>query len=227
MPLFDKKVSISGKLFSVCDTETYNSNREFLKEDDQIAVEVTNGSESVILPIRSADSKDMVRPGIYPKGSVDFFSYPTTEEEQKEYKPSKDNVFSFNDIKNMQELIDKREKFENVTNQILETPDNITKPPFKEDDTPTMRALKEAIISKNIDIDKYKERFGDNFPNDKRKINDTDITLFILQRFCECLDLEMDITLKDAKGNIPNPMHEIITANVVPGNENCISIIKE
>jgi hypothetical protein len=220
MPIIDMKTKIGGKILSVCDYETFVQNRDILKEDDQTAIEVPmkNGVNAV-LPIRSANSTNMEVPGVYPVSKdIDFLSFPTTEEDKKEYCPAEDSIFRFGDIKNMQELINRREKFENVTNQILETPDNITKPPLKDKDTPAMRALKEAVIAKNMDIDKYKERFGENFPNDKRKLNDDDITLFILQRYCECLDIEADITLRDAPGNIANPMHKVITANIVPGN---------
>ena len=88
----------------------------------------------------------------------------------------------------------------------------------------TMRALKEAIIAKDMDIDMYKERFGENFPNDKRKLNDDNVTLFILERYCQCLDMEADIILRDAPGNIANPMNKVVTANIFPGNVNNVTI---
>ena len=143
--------------------------------------------------------------------------FPESDEDISEYSPSGDRVLKFTDIKSMQDLIEKTEQFKNTTNQILESPDQLTKPIIKEADTPIMRGFKEAIIAKNIDIDKYSERFGVNFPNDKRKLNDSDITLFMLERFAQRLDMNIDVTISDSEGNIANPIGKKITVNIVPG----------
>lgn len=34
-------------------------------------------------------------------------------------------------------------------------------------DSPEMQRLKSAIIAKHIDLDKYSDRFGENYPNIK------------------------------------------------------------
>ena len=69
-----------------------------------------------------------------------------------------------------------------------------------------MKALKQAITAKNIDIDKYADRFGENFPNDKRKLKDEKITLFLLKRMAECLDMNVDLIISDKSPNVPNPI---------------------
>ena len=55
-----------------------------------------------------------------------------------------------------------------------------------------MRAMKESILAKSIDLDKYKDRFGTNYPNDKRKMKDSDITLNMIERMCKNLDIKLD-----------------------------------
>ena len=59
-------------------------------------------------------------------------------------------------------------------------------------------ASMEAVISKNIDIDKYADRFGDNFPNDKRQFKREDITfmschLFQTPRLFHYFDKDLDV----------------------------------
>ena len=69
------------------------------------------------------------------------------------------------------------------------------------------QAHKAAVINaKNIDIDKYADRFGENFPNDKRKLKDEKITLFLLKRMAECLDMNVDLIISDKSPNVPNPI---------------------
>lgn len=213
--------SIGGKTLNVYSYDEYLKNKDILTDkDSDAAVRIEDNGNEYVLPVREP-SIDMKEPGIYPNQKFDFFSMPTTEEEKTQYSPK---VFDFSNSQSLQEIVTKHEEFDSMRNQILETPDNITSPPLKEADAPEMRALKEAILAKHIDIDKYKERFGANFPNDKRKLNDTQITLFIMKRYCENLDLEMDLTIKDKNGNIANPMGKVITANVFPGNSNSVNI---
>jgi hypothetical protein len=218
MPLLNQKAFVNGRCLTVYDYETYNKNRDVLKEDDQTAVDIMHNGKSTILPVRTAKKADLSEPGVYEyTDGVDFFSFPTTAEEVNTYCPDESKIIRFTDIKSMQELITKTEKFRANSNQELESPDQITRPTLKEKDTPVMRAFKEAITSKNMDLDKYKDRFGENYPNDKRKMNETDITLFMIERFAQRLDMNVDIIFSDAEGNIPNPMGKTIKVNVVPG----------
>ena len=116
---------------------------------------------------------------------------------------------------------------ENDINQYLETPadgSNVFRPPLSEMDSAEMRGLKQSIIAKNIDMDKYAERFGPNYPNDKRKMKDSSITSFLLKRACKNLDINVDLVFSDAGPNVPNPMGKTITINMVPGISNDIDI---
>lgn len=226
MPLsFNEEVAMGGRTLHVFDYDTYNQYRDLLQYDANIGIKRTDpDGKEYILPVRGSIQSNMDEPGVYLGAQIDFFSRPTTPEEKKEYYPKKDQIFDFGDTKSMQELLDKSDKLNDIKNQILESPDNLTQAPLKPDDKPAMRGLKLAINSKEIDLDKYKDRFGINFPNNKRKLADTDITLFQLNRYCECLDMEMDIVFRDAKGDIANPMNKVITVNVYPGNSDYTTI---
>ena len=77
-----------------------------------------------------------------------------------------------------------------------------------------MVALKMALNSKHIDIDKYAGRFGDNYPNDKRQLKLESATLKIIKRFCENCDMDAILILKDKDENVPNPMGKEIKVSL-------------
>ena len=77
-----------------------------------------------------------------------------------------------------------------------------------------MRALKMALNAKNIDIDRYAGRFGENFPNDKRQLKNGSATLKIIKRFCDNCDVEAVLTFKDRSPDVPNPMNTEITVSL-------------
>lgn len=220
---FDKRAPINGRMMDVYDYDTYDQHRKEIldqNEDELAAVElVRKDGEKCILPIRYTPSRS--EPGVYPTKYWDEIVYPDNDKERSIYEPDEKMIVDYHNIKNMQELLDKQSRTEAITNQILETPDNITKPPLKTGDTPMMRGVKLAVINKNMDIDKYRDRFGVNYPNDKRKLSDTDITLYMAQRFFKNLDVKADLVLQDMPGNIANPIGEgkKIVINIYPGND--------
>ena len=219
MPLnFNEEVALNGRTMNVFDYDTFNEYRDMLQYSAEVAVKFKRGDREAVLPVRGSIHNNVNQPGVYLGDQFDIITFPETPEEEKEYYPNKDRLFNFADSKSMQEHLDKSDRLNEIKNQILESPDNLTHAPLSDDDKPAMRGLKLAINYKGIDIDKYKDRFGENFPNNKRKLTDTDITLFQLNRYCECLDLDMDIVFRDAEGNIANPMKKVITVNVFPGN---------
>lgn len=218
--------AVDGKVYKVYDYETFNQYRDELENTPNVAVRFKKDDGSVeVLPVRGSIGGSMTKPGVYTGKQVDIFSSPSTEEEKKEYYPKPgDRYFDFGDVKTIQEYLDKSDQLYEIKNQILESPDNLTIAPLKPNDEPAMRGLKLAVNAKGIDLDKYKDRFGVNYPNNKRKLTDTSITLFQMERFCECLDMDMDITLRDKEGSIANPMRKKITVNVYPGNGDYVHI---
>ena len=143
--------------------------------------------------------------------------------------PEGDDVLTFDDFDSLQTISDAKKKLDESINKLIETTDgsSIYRPPLLESDSAEMRAMKECIIAKNIDLDKYKDRFGANYPNDKRKLKDDNITLNMISRMCENLDIRLDLVFSDASGEIPNPMDKVVKANIIPGDGSCIIISKD
>ena len=82
-----------------------------------------------------------------------------------------------------------------------------------------MKALKQAINLKNIDIDIYADRFLENFNNDKRLLKGPAITSSKMKSICPKLDMKVTLTISDAHPNVPNPIGQDITV-VICGDGN-------
>ena len=109
-------------------------------------------------------------------------------------------------------------EIEKSETDIITSPDNIFQPKPGDNDTPAMAALKQAVCEKHIDIDKYDMRFGANFNNDKRLFNKDSISLPMLVRLCNGLDIKATLTLEDEAEDTPNPIGRKITAELTGGN---------
>ena len=224
MAVADMYAVVNGRTYNVYTEKQLFENFQDLASDEQAALAVDNNGQKVILPIRSG-YKSMEKPGVYPVESGDgkryaFLSYPTTEAEKKEYIPDKDHVVDFKDAAGIQELMSMTDKLNKSINQYLETDlnsGNIYRANIGEGDSPEMRGLKQALTAKHMEIDKYGEKFGANWANDKRKLNDDNITMFLLKRMCTNFDVDIDLVFKDHSPDVPNAMGKTITVNLVPG----------
>lgn len=166
------------------------------------------GNDGYIYPIRTRTDS---RPGFYPTGALDFFK-PPTYGEASAY--SQQNVINFRDATNLREIIMTQQKLASAERTVLTTIDNVFTPEITENDTPEMKALKEAVIEKHIDLDKYEPRFGPNYNNDKRLLKKKSITFGKLRSICNALDIKATITIEDASGDVPNPIGRAITVEL-------------
>ena len=209
-----KKASIQGKMVDVISYETLQNNRD-LYSSGPVAIEAEHNGNKYILPYNpDAAHQSLDTPGVYKisqNADIDVFVYPDNKYQEQEYQPE---VIDFGNSKNIQEYIEKRDRIKDIEKDILTSPDNIFRPPLNDHDSPEMRGLKEAIIAKHIDIDKYADRFGENFPNDKRKMKDDKITLFLLKRMCETLDMKAELIISDVSPEVPNPIGYQIHINI-------------
>lgn len=119
---------------------------------------------------------------------------------------SKRNVIDFTNSQDMAEFMQKQSLLHQLEKDVLSSPDNIFAPAVETDDSPAMQLLKEAVSQKHIDLDKYEARFGSNYANDKRLFNKNTISMPMLVRLCNALDIKATLTLEDAEGDIANPM---------------------
>lgn len=211
-----KKATIDGKMLNVVSYESFCSNKD-ANNNSSTAVEYGE----YVYPVRS---KKDTKPGIYNDGSLNFFVDPPDGDEQ--YLVS--NIKDIGSSKNTEDLLQTMSDLKMMERQILTSPDNIYIPPRSDKDSPAMKGLKDAIVDKHIDINKYQDRFGDSFINDKRILNArpkensdkmNDITLFMLNRFAQALDIKATLILEDKSPDVPNPMGTTIIIDLLNYNK--------
>ena len=168
--------------------------------------------ETKILPVRSPSE---TAPGIYDKGVFDEIIEPDPEDTQYNI----DNVLDLSNIKNMEDLIQMQDRVRDIEKEILTSPDDITVPNISSLDSPEMRAVKEAIIAKHMDINKYSERFGSNFANDKRILKTNNITQKMMKRLLSNIDVKATLILEDTSPDVANPMGKKIEIVITDDND--------
>lgn len=200
-----KKAKINGRVTTVVTPNEALSNTIY--QDKFTSVEIND----VILPVKK--TYDPTSPGFYilESGCMGKIIYPSNEDKE-EY--SVKNAIDFSNIQNMRELISKQEEVKKLESEVLSNSDNLFKPIPKENDSPEMKALKEAICLKNIDIDLYADRFLDNFNNDKRLLKGSSITISKMKSICDKLDMKVTLTISDASETVPNPIGKSISVDI-------------
>lgn len=203
-----EKAKIEGAIFDVITEEEYLQNPNAIDRRHT----AIKGNDGYIYPIRNLTDN---RPGYYPTGCVDFFIPPSPSEAV--FYGTK-NIINFKDATNIREVIETQQKLNAAERSILTTIDNVFEPDIGENDLPEMRALKQAIIDKHVDLDKYEQRIGANYNNDKRILKKGNITFDKLRTFCEALDIKATITLEDNNPEVPNPIGRVIVAELTSPN---------
>lgn len=205
-----KKCFIDNKIYDVLSFDEYIKQKEYC--DNSITSIEDNG---YIFPIRSKKDGEV---GVY-QITPDLYKFidPSTDEEKEEYSDS--HLINFDDASSLKDIIEKTNQLKSAERTILTTPDNITMPSIGENDTPEMIGLKEAVIAKHIDIDKYQGRFGSNYSNDKRLLNDSSITLLKLKTMFKALDMKGTLIIEDLNEDVPNPIGKKIIVDLLGGQQ--------
>lgn len=188
------------------DIVTYDEYVQFpeLYRNTKTAIEIIDDNNiAYALPYRN---KGDDRPGVYNEGVFSIIKYPS--EEDNPYIINDKNVLDLTSSKNVNEYMKNQQILKEMETESLTSPDNIFVAPISEEDNAETKALKEAINAKHIDIDKYSDRFGKNFPNDKRGIREwTEVSIKKIKSICENLDMKVTIKIEDKnEGDVPNPM---------------------
>lgn len=206
----DNRAFINGNMYDVTTPENYRKNPDLY--NNKSAVEL----DGYVYPIRNGNyNPDMI--GYYPGVVYDKYSIPTNEEEANAY--STDHMANFNSVTKLQELVTEQNKINTDQMLYLSTPDNIFRPVIDDiKDEPLMIGLKEAIIAKEIDINKYQSKFK-QFSNDRRKFNGHKISLDKAVSTAQSLDMKITAVIEDADPNVPNPIGRKIIIDLTPGSE--------
>lgn len=204
-----KKAKIDGRVTTVMDVKDVLDNPQFQNKFTSVMI------NDFVLPVKN--SYDPTSAGLYvnTNSKIGRIVYPS-DEDKEDY--SSKNIIDFSDVQNMKELIEKQEEVKKLESEVLSNSDNLFKPIPKENDSPEMKALKQAICLKNIDIDAYADRFGDNFNNDKRLLKGSSITMSKTKSICDKLDLKVTLTISDASPDVANPMNDVISVDICGGN---------
>ena len=205
------KAAINGQVVDVVDYDEYSNHIDCYSGRNDVAIPVDMRGREILLPIKGSYSSNVTLPGVYNAGCVDFLIYPD-EAFAERYIPK--DFISMSNTDDIRELIKNGDAARKLDEPFITSPDSITCIPIKETDQPEMKGLKMALNAKNIDIDKYAARFGDNYPNDKRQLKNSNATLKIIKRFCENCDMEAILTFRDKNPDVPNPMNTEITVSL-------------
>lgn len=208
----DNKAFIDGVMYDVTIPSNFHNQPE-LYDGQKTAVNVNN----YVIPIRNTKYNPNSI-GMYPGPIFDRYVMPETQEEQEIYSES--HMANYNNVTKLQELVEEQNKVNVDQMMFLTTPDNIFKPPIDNlKDEPLMIGLKQAVIDKNIDINKYQSRF-EQFSNDRRKFKLNKISLDKFVSFARSLDMKATVIIEDASPDVPNPIgHKIIVDLVSPGGD--------
>ena len=214
-----KTATIDGKITDVVSDDKYRSEYETYTNPSLIsstAVEVSDkNGVGYVLPFRG---KTDDKPGIYPDGCIYFIKYPD-EQEASQYRSDSVNMVDFSDVNNISQFLDKNKQIRDMETNVLTDADSIFTPPLNQDDSPEMRAFKQAIASKHMDINRYAPRFGDNYLNDKRILKTSSITMNKLIAMSKKLDIEVELTLRNSSNYVANPMDKPITVILTGNND--------
>lgn len=202
-----RSAPIDGKVMDIITEDEYSQKFKMYSENPSIcsmtALETNKGDESYLLPFRG---KTDDRPGIYPDGNLYFVKFPESEEEEKSYNKKNIDIVDFSNVDNINDFLAKNGQVREMENLSLSDSDEIFIPPISGRETEAMRAFKQAIAAKHMDIDRYSSRFGENYLNDKRILKGDDITLNKLVSICNKFDIEAKLILSDKHPDVANPM---------------------
>lgn len=201
---------LKGQMYSLLTYEEYSKISDYTASFSDAVLQKYHDKD-IVLPVKGKVKVNRSVPGIYNAGIIDFIVYPNNENID-EFVP--EQIISMSNKTPMKEMLERKDIMARLDEPWITSPDNITSFQIMEDDKPEMICLKTALNKKNIDIDKYGARFGPNFPNDKRQLKNNSATLNIIKRFCQYMDMEALLTLRDKNPNVPNPIGDTITVSL-------------
>lgn len=208
------QINIDNKLYGVTSYEQFSKHTELYNNYfTAVSMDFSKAGIGIIaLPVRSPLEN---KPGVYKHGP--FFEYVLPEKEDTQY--SSENIVDLKNSTSMAEFLDKQTQVRDIEREMLTSPDSITVPNISSNDQPLMRGMKEAVKAKRIDINKYEDRFGPNFANDKRSLKGNTITIKMFNRVAKNLDMKATLIIEDANPDVPNPIGKKIIVDLLGGDD--------
>lgn len=208
-----REIFLNGKMMEVVNLEDYAKNPDGYL-NGYVAVDI---GQDHVYPVLPANSKEY---GIVVKRNCPVLHVNEPDPDvEEQYRKSK--VIDYSKASTFQDFAATQGMVREIEKDILTSPDNIYVPPKDDNDSEAMKALKSAVEKKHIDLDKYEPRFGSNYNNDKRIFNKNTISLAMLMRMCNALDIKASLILEDQQSEsgdpVPNPMGCKIVTELTSG----------
>lgn len=200
-----KEILINGRLYEVVPLHVFQSNPDAYLAG-YTAVEDGFG---YIYPVQNSTSFE---PGLRFRQNCPVQFFNVSEGDEAKYSVNK--VIDYSKANDIKEFIETQNMVKELEKSILTSSDTIFTPAEDPNDSPAMKALKEAVTNKKIDLNKYEPRFGANFNNDKRIFSKENISLPMLVRMCNALDIKATLTLEDKNSDVPNPINKTISVEI-------------
>ena len=201
----NNKFICGNKSYDVVTWDQLKQNPELYEYIDTAVVD-----GDYVYPMRS---KTDTRPGIYDKGIFYYKNDPISDDEKELYSAKR--IINFEDQTTLEGVIRQQNAMRDQERMVLTTPDNIYIPQKLDSDSQAMKGLKEAVLRKHIDLDKYESRFGHNYANDKRILTSDTITLSKLITMANALDMSLTLSIGDRAPDVPNPINGEIVVDLL------------
>lgn len=208
-PIFNKAF-IDGRIYDVIDQKDFGI---IQYTGDALAVNVGN----FILPVRN--TTQITKPGIYYNNVFYTMVMPSNDIEALEY--STIHLAYFVSASTFKDVVAAKEQLEKDEFNHLVNSSNIFTPVIDPvNDKALILGLKMAVKEKQCDINRYAEKFGPDFNNDRRKFNGNDITAAKYSSISGNLDIRTTLIIEDMNPNVANPMGKRIILTWVGDGEN-------
>lgn len=202
-----KKAILNDKMYNLISKEEFFSKKDYYNSISSVAIEeemIVDG-ERVTVGLPITQSKNVT--GAYSEEDSPLIFFTNKDENYDKYICQDSNVIDFSNIDNMSQYYENYIKYNDAEREIITNTINQSKPVIKEDDSPLLKITKQTICDKNIDMDKYADRF-EQYNNDKRLVSSSkkDITMKKASMMLDKLDVDTYVITTNKEGDIPNPM---------------------
>lgn len=202
-----KKIELENKIYNVTSMDDYYKNQE-VHNSRFTAIE----GHGIVLPIKG---KNDLGPGYYiqPDSMCCIVEKPSADNIEK-YSDNK--IIDYSNPTSIADIMKNNELLRDIQSEMSVDDENILNLKIGDNDTPEMKALKQAINLKQADKSQYEDRF-DQYQNDMRLLTKgNSITLGKLISICSVFDISAELILSDKSG-APNPMGTRISIELTEG----------
>ena len=206
-----KKITLNGKMYNLIDKTEYLNNKDYYDTESNVAIEHCN----MALPLTQSQFNN----GVYSTENRPIIKYNVPLDKDN-YMVTPENTIDFTNLNGIADYYNNYVKYNEAERDIITTVTNQFKPKINEEDSSLLKIVKQTICDKNIDIDKYADRFT-QFNNDKRLLSSSykDITMKKAIEMLNNLDTDVYVITANKDSDVPNPMPEPLIRKITGNGE--------